>query len=242
MAKRRKVEIEEGMTDCHYCKKTVPESAWRCPHCRRWFREGKIGILGMIAILALVIALVLYLVKPTFLFGGDDDTTVKEYNVDLSLDTGPQIHKAEQGGYTEYAIRVTNLANAADTIELSSPGNPNLVLTYDDSISMTSGDQAVTVIRAEVPSVTPLGSYDFRITATSKSNRAVKDIVDLTVDVVTLSDRYVVSTDKVQVHYILWLSDGEFRESSYARGDTLLVSVDPANQDGTYIGVIPGFS
>ncbi|UCD93047.1 MAG: FKBP-type peptidyl-prolyl cis-trans isomerase, partial [Methanobacteriota archaeon] len=36
--------------------------------------------------------------------------------------------------------------------------------------------------------------------------------------------------------------DGEFRESSYARGDTLLVSVDPANQDGTYIGVIPGFS
>ncbi len=241
MAKRRKVEIEEGMVECHYCKKTVLESAWRCPSCRKWFREGKIGILGIVLILALVIALVLYLVKPTLLFGEDGETTEKEYNVNLSLDTGPQMHKAGQGGYTEYAIRVTNLANAADTIQFSSEGTSPLVVTFDESIPMAPGDQDITIIKVDVPSVTPLGSYDFRIYATSRSDPVAKDLVDLTVEIVTLSERYVITTDKVQVHYALWLSEGDFWESSYQRGETLLVSVDPENKDDIYIEVIPGF-
>lgn len=234
--------MEEGLVDCFYCKKMVPETAWRCPNCRRFFKEGKIGILGIIIILALVVLLVLYLVQPAFLLGGEEEETEKKYRVDISLDTGPEKHKARQGGYTQYGIRAINLANAADTILFSSEDSSPLALTFDDSIPLASGDQALNVIRVDVPIITPLDSYNFQIYATSKADPTAKDVVNLTVEVVTLSDRYVTPSDKVQCYYLLWLEEGDFQQSNYNPPSPFSIAVDPENADDTYKMVIPGFS
>jgi hypothetical protein len=242
MAKRRKVEYDEGTVECFYCGKPVYENSWRCPNCGKWFREGRMSVMGIVAIFVIVIILILYILQPSFVFGDENEETEKRYGILLS-DVNPEWNKAEPGGYTEWGIQVTSLSNVADNFEFTSEAQPELLVTFDkEAIGLTSGKQYLNVLRVDVPTTTPLGIYDFRIYATSKSDSTANDFLDLTVEVVTLSTRTVVQSDKVKCHYTLWLEDGSQQDDSYSRGAPLSVALDSANADSTYITVIPGFS
>lgn len=244
MAKRRKVEYDEDTVECFYCGKPVYDNSWRCPNCGKWFREGRISVLGIIAMFVIVIVLVVYIIQPSFVFGEENGETEKRYGILLKTDPGPNTHRAEPGGYTEWGVQMTSLSTVADTFDFSSvDSSPFLHVTYDSqTIGLTSGKQHINIIRIDVPVTTPLGSYNFRVYATSRADSTASDFLNLTVDVVSLSTRTVGQADKVKCHYILWTSEGDQRDDSYSRGSTLAVAVDPENTDSTYIGVIPGFS
>ncbi|MEE9223212.1 MAG: FKBP-type peptidyl-prolyl cis-trans isomerase [Thermoplasmata archaeon] len=241
MAKRRKVEYDEDTVECFYCRKPVYDNSWRCPNCGKWFREGRISVLGIIAIIVIIIALALYIVQPSFSFGEENGETEKRYGILLSIDPGPNTHRAEPGGYTEWGVQMTSLSTVADNFEFSSVDSSPLQVTYDSqTVGLTSGQRHINIIRVDVPVNSPLGSYNFRVVATSKADSTATDFLNLTVDVVSLSTRTVGQADKVKCYYVLWTSEGDQRDDMY--GSTLAVAVDSANSDSTYIGVIPGFS
>lgn len=244
MAKRRKVEYDEDTVECFYCGKPVYDNSWRCPNCGKWFREGRISVLGIIAIFVIVIVLVAYIIQPSFVFGEENGETDKRYGILLKIDPGPNTHRAEPGGYTEWGVQMTSLSTVADNFDFSSVDSTPLHVTYDSqAVGLTSGQQHINIIRIDVPVTTPLGSYNFRVYATSRADSTASDFLNLTVDVVSLSTRTVGQDDKVKCHYILWVrGEGNVEDDSYSRGSTLAVAVDPENSDGTYIGVIPGFS
>lgn len=243
MAKRRKVEYEEGTVECFYCGKPVYENSWKCPNCGKWFREGRFSVLGIIAIFVILIVMVLYVMQPSFVFGGDDEDTEKRYGILLDIGPGPETHRAEQGGYTEWGVQMTSLSTVADSYEFSSDATTKLQVSYGNQImGLTSGQQQPNSIRVDIPVATELGSYNFKVYVTSKADPTAKDSLNLTVDVVSLSTRTVVLSDKVKCDYILWTSEGNLRDDSYSRGSPLGVSVNPANQDEIYVEVIDGFS
>lgn len=244
MAKRRKVEYDEGTVECFYCGKPVYESSWRCPNCGKWFREGRMSIMGIIAIFVIVAILLVYILQPSFVFGDEEEETEEIHGVMLS-DVNPERNRAEPGGYTEWGIQMTSLSNVADNFEFTSDATTDLLVTFDKQlVGLTSGKQYLNVLRVDVPTTTQLGIYTFRVYATSKSDSTANDFLDLTVEVVTLSTRTVVNSDKVQCHYTLWKPDGVQFDDSYSKpgSSTLSVAIDPNNSDGTYISVIPGFS
>jgi hypothetical protein len=244
MAKRRKVEYDEETVECFYCGKPVYDNSWRCPNCGKWFREGRISVMGIIAILVIVIALAVYIIQPSFVFGEENGETDKRYGILLNISPGPNTHRAEPGGYTEWGVQMTSLSNVADNFDFSSVGESPLQVTYDtQSVGLTSGQQFVNIIRVDVPISASLGTYNFLVYATSRGDPTSNDVINLTVDVVSLSTRTVGQDDKVKCNYVLWVKDtAAVQHDSYSRGTPLLVAVDPANSDGTYIGVIPGFS
>jgi peptidylprolyl isomerase len=244
MAKRRKADYDEETVECFYCGKPVYDNSWRCPNCGKWFREGRISILGIIAIFVIIIALAVYIIQPSFVFGEENGETDKRYGILLNIDPGPATHRAEPGGYTEWGVQMTSLSNVADNFEFTSVDASPLLITYDtQTVGLTSGQRFINIIRIDVPTTTSLGSYSFRVFATSKSDSTANDFLNLTVDVVSLSTRTAGQDDKVKCHYILWVKGaGNVEDDSYSRGSTLEVAIDPENSDGTYIGVIPGFS
>jgi hypothetical protein len=243
MAKRRKVGLEEGTVECFYCKKSVPEAAWRCPNCGRWYREGIMGALGIAAIVIIAILLVLYVFQPSIFFGGEGEESEKRYGVALYLDTGPQTHKAELGGYTEWGFRVSSAANAADTIEFTSEGASQLQVTFERTfLPLGAGANFLNTVKVDVPDFTPLDSYDFTVYGTSRSDPNVFHFLHLTVDVESLPSRTVGPDDKIMCHYIRWTEEGTFGESSYERGEPFGVSINSDNADATYGSVIDGFS
>lgn len=245
MAKRRKVEYDEDTVECFYCGKPVYDNSWRCPNCGKWFREGRISVLGIIAILVIVIVLAIYIIQPSFVFNEENGETDKRYGILLKIDPGPNTHRAEPGGYAEWGVQMTSLSTVADNFEFSSDVSTLLQVTYDtQTVGLTSGQQSINIIRVNVPVNTPLDSYNFKVFATSRADSTASDFLNLTVDVVGLSTRTVVQADKVTCDYILWVKDtANVHDSSYWEARTpLLVAVDPENADGTYIGVISGFS
>ena len=240
MAKRRKVEYDEGTIECFYCGKPVYESSWRCPNCGKWFREGRFSILGIIAIIVIVILLIVYVARPSFVFGEEEEEEEKKYGVLVEVNKNKNI--AEPGGYTEWVIVTTSLSTVADTFEFTSENTGPLLATFDTPvIGLTSGQRIVNTLRVDVPAPTFPGLYDFRIYAASTTDSTANEYLDLTVEVATLSTRTVQSDDKVRCHYTLWLEDGTQEDDSYSGGVTLGVSINPANADDTYISVIPGF-
>jgi hypothetical protein len=243
MAKRRKVEHEEGTVECFYCGKPVYENSWKCPNCGKWFREGRFSVMGIIAIFVIIIVMVLYILQPSFVFGGDDEDTEKRYGISLDIGPGPETHKAEKGGFTEWGVQMTSLSTVADNFEFSSDATSELQVSYSNQIiGLTSGQQQAHSIRVDIPVTTQLGSYNFVVYATSKADPTAEDSLNLTVDVVSLSTRTVVLSDKVKCDYILWTSEGDQRDDSFSRGSPLAVAIDPANKDDTYSDVIDGFS
>jgi hypothetical protein len=243
MAKRRRVEYDEETVECFYCGKPVYDNSWRCPNCGKWFREGRISVMGIIAILVIVIALAVYIIQPSFVFGEENGETDKRYGILLNIGPGPNTHRSEPGGYTEWGLQMTSLSNVADNFDFTSVGESPLQVTYDtQSVGLTSGQQFVNIIRVDVPISASLGSYNFQVYSTSRGDPTSSDFLNLTVDVVSLSTRSVVQDDKVKCLYVLWTSLGDMRDEFYTKGSTLAVAVDPANSDGTYITVIPGFS
>ena len=244
MAKRRKVEYDEDTVECFYCGKPVYDNSWRCPNCGKWFREGRISVLGIIAMFVIVIVLAVYIIQPSFVFGEENGETDKRYGILLKTDPGPNTHRAEPGGYTEWGVQMTSLSTVADNFDLSSDVSPSLQVTYDaQTVGLTSGQQHISVIRIDVPVTTPLGSYNFKVFATSRADPTASDFLNLTVDVVSLSIRTVVQSDKVQCNYVLWVKEvGNVEDERYTDGIPLSVAIDPANADSTYIGVKDGFS
>lgn len=244
MAKRRKVEYEEGTVECFYCGKPVYENSWKCQHCGKWFREGRISILGIIAIFVIIVVLLVYIFQPSFVFGGDEEETQKRYGILLDRGPGPANHKAEPGGYTEWVVQMTSLSNVADNFEFSSVGTSGLQVSFDNPIvGLTSGQQFLNIIRVDIPiSTTPGTTINFDVYATSKEDPTASDSLNLTVDVVDLSTRTVVEGDLIQCHYMLYLEDeGTLNQASYTdMGTTLKVSLRP-QKEGEYTTVIPGF-
>ncbi|MEE9116920.1 MAG: FKBP-type peptidyl-prolyl cis-trans isomerase [Thermoplasmata archaeon] len=244
MAKRRKVEYYEDNVECFYCGKPVYDNSWRCPNCGKWFREGRISVLGIIAIIAIVIALALYIVQPSFSFGEENGETEKRYGVLLNIDPGPDTLRAVPGGYAEWGVQMTSLSNVADNFEFSSVDASPLQITYDtQTVGLTSGQRFINIIRIDVPSIAEVRSYNFKVFATSKSDSTANDFLNLTVDVVSLNTRTVVLSDKVQCNYVLWVKEvGNVHDDSYTRGSPLFVAIDSANADDTYISVLDGFA
>lgn len=245
MAKRRKVEHDEDTVECFYCGKPVYDNSWRCPNCGKWFREGRISVLGIIAMFVIVIVLAVYIIQPSFVFSEENGETDKRYGILLKTDPGPNTHRAEPGGYTEWGVQMTSLSTVADNFDLSSVDSSPFQIIYDSqTVGLTSGQQYINIIRVNVPVNTPPDSYNFKIFATSRADSTASDFLSLTVDVVSLSTRTVVQDDKVTCNYILWVKDtANVQDSSYWEGRTpLSVAVDPANADETYIRVISGFS
>lgn len=242
MAKRRKKEYEEGTVSCFYCGKPVYENSWRCPNCGKWFREGRLSILGIVAIIVIVIILAIYIVNPSFVFGEEEGETEPRYGV--LIDVYPTKNKAEAGGYTEWGIHMSSLSNVADTIEFTTEGTQPLQVSLNNQVvGLGSGKEFLNVLRVDIPAVTPLGQYSFSVYATSRSDPTATDNVTLTVEVVTFSTRTVQLSDLVQCHYTLWTADeGDQRDNSYPRGVPLSVAVDGDNAQGEYLEVIPGFS
>jgi hypothetical protein len=242
MAKRRKVEYEEGTVECFYCRKPVYDNSWKCQHCGKWFREGRISVLGIIAIFAIVIVMLVYIFQPSFVFGGEEEETQKRYGILLDRDPGPAAHKAEPGGYTSWVVQMTSLSNVADNFEFSSVGAQGLQVSYDNPIvGLTSGQQFINIIRVDVPINTSPGTINFNVYATSKEDPTASDSLDLMVDVVSFSTRTVVEGDLVQCHYVLYIEEeGILFQNSYAElGDTLKVSMGATS--GEYTSVITGF-
>lgn len=201
------------------------------------------GVLAIATILALVAAVLLFAIKPAFLFGGEEQGSEEIYGVVLFLDSGPRTHKAEPGGSTDWGIRVASVANSPDTIEFSYEGGSLLQITLDrTNLPLAAGDEFVNAVRVHVPIATPLGSYDFTVYARSVTDPNAFHFVTLTVEVEDLEDRTVGFEDKVQCQYVLWIDGRTFHESSYEQEGTFKVSINPDNADATYLSVIPGFS
>ncbi len=242
MAKRRKVEYDEEAIDCFYCGKPVYENSWKCPNCGKWFKEGRLSVLGIIVIFALIIAVIIYVLQPSFVFGEEEEETEKVYGV-LLANVNPEKNLAEPGGYTEWGIQITSLSNVADSFEFTAQNQGNLAVDFDKQmVGLTSGKQLLNILRVDVPIDTSPGLYDFQIYATSKSDLTASDSLNLVVEVTALNPRTVQQDDKVKCHYILWAEDGHQEQESYSSGIPLSVAVDPANSDDTYLSVIPGFS
>jgi hypothetical protein len=69
MAKRKKEREKKNTVECYYCGKPVSPGALRCPHCGRWYRDGKIAI-ALVVILLVSLPLIAFFSIPQSSGGG----------------------------------------------------------------------------------------------------------------------------------------------------------------------------
>ncbi|GEM_PF-3381590 len=81
MAKRKKeAKKEKNRIECYYCGRPVSPSALRCPHCGRWYRDGKI-VVALVVILLVALPLIAFVstTQPSGNGGGTEGETVTYY-------------------------------------------------------------------------------------------------------------------------------------------------------------------
>jgi hypothetical protein len=247
MAKRKKLGSEEGAAECYYCGKDVPEDAWRCPYCSKWYRDGKemVAVIAVVAIL--VLSMVGYTVAQFVDFSGGDGNGGEppaSYSVEIWTHGQFETHSTGAGRSTSFMIFVRNTAQEADTIDFSFSGavtglNPHI--SYPSRI-MAAGSLLLNILTVDVDSTVFSGTYSVTVIATSRGDSQVTDSVDVSVRVTELQPQEVVEGNYVKCDYILWLSDGSVKDS----GESLPVytgedGIDPEWQSQGYMDVIPGF-
>ncbi len=247
MAKRRKLGTEEGSAECYYCGKDVPENAWRCPYCSKWYRDGKEMVAAISVVAILVLSLVGYTVAQYVDFSGEDGGgggPAASYSVEIWTYGQYEMHSTGPGRSTTFMIFVRNTAQVPDTIDFTFPGTVSGMSPHLDYPSriMSAGSLLLNILTVDVdPSVFP-GTYSITIKATSRGDSEVSDSVDVSVGITELQPGEVVEGNYVRCDYILWLSDGSFKEAN----EGLMVytgtdQIDPQWQSQGYTGVIPGF-
>jgi hypothetical protein len=244
MAKRRKLGREEGTAECFYCGKDVPEKAWKCPYCGKWYSDGKVNMAAISVIVILVLALVGYAIAPFFGSSDEDGGTTPSYSIEIRTHGQSESHSTGPGRSTSFMVFVRNRADVPDTIDLSFGGvatglNPHL--QYPSRV-MTAGSLLLNILTVDVDSFMPVGTYSITLEAISRGDSAVTDTVEVSVQVVDLQPSEVEAGDYVQCDYILWLSDGSVKDS----GESLKVytgtdPMDPQWQADGYLDVIEGF-
>lgn len=244
MAKRRKLGREEGTAECFYCGKDVPESAWKCPHCGKWYSDGKVNVGAISVVIILVLALVGYAIAPYFGSSEEDGGTTPSYNIDIRTHGQFESHSTGPSRSTSFMMFVRNRADVPDTIDFSFEGvatglNPHL--EYPSRI-MPAGSLLLNILTVDVDSIMPAGTYSVTVVATSRGDGTVNDAVEVSVQVVNLQPSEVVAGNYVQCDYILWLSDGSVKDS----GESLKVytgigPMDPQWEANGYLEVIEGF-
>ncbi|MFQ5883476.1 MAG: FKBP-type peptidyl-prolyl cis-trans isomerase [Thermoplasmata archaeon] len=248
MAKRRKLGREEGTADCYYCGKDVPEEAWKCPHCGKWYRDGKEMVAAISIIAILVLSLVGYTVAQYVDLGeesgGGDGGPSASYSIEISTHGQYETHVTEPGESTNFMIFVRNRAQISDTLDFTFPGVVSGVtphLQYPSRI-MSAGSLLLNILTVDVDSSVPSGTYSITVKATSRGDTDVTDTVEISVQIFGLQPDEVAEGNYVSCDYILWLSDGSVKDS----GESLTVytgtgDIDPQWQADGYMTVIEGF-
>ncbi|MEW5937302.1 MAG: peptidylprolyl isomerase [Candidatus Thermoplasmatota archaeon] len=120
MARRRREKDERAEAECYYCGRAVPESAMRCPHCRKLYSTAKKLIALLVAVLLLGAGLG-YIVIATqggehmpflgSIFGGETPVETQSKIIVIELFTGEApitarnfMSLAEQGRYNGVAF------------------------------------------------------------------------------------------------------------------------------------------
>ena len=247
MAKRRKLGSEAGVADCYYCGKDVPEDAWRCPHCRKWYRDGKEMVAAISVVAILVLSLVGYTVAQFVDFPGENGGGVEppaSYSVDVWTHGQFETHSTGPGRSTSFMIFVRNTAQVADTIDFTFPGTASGLdahLDYPSRI-MSAGSLLLNILTVDVDTSVFPGTYSIVVKATSRGDNGVSDSVDVSVQITDLQPQEVEEGNYVRCDYILWLSDASVKDS----GEELKVftgtgEMDPQWEAQDYLDVIPGF-
>ncbi|MFQ6106555.1 MAG: FKBP-type peptidyl-prolyl cis-trans isomerase [Thermoplasmata archaeon] len=246
MAKRRKFGHAEGTAECSYCGKDVPETAWKCPFCGKWYRDGKVNVAAISIIAILVLALLGYTVAQYVdLSGGEGGSGPTEsYSIEIWTHGQFEAHSTEPGRSTSFMIFAKNKAQAPDTLDFSFEGvatglNPHL--EYPSRV-MTAGSLLLNILTVDVNPTMATGTYSITVRATSRGDSEVTDTVDVSVLVAELQPDEVVEGNYVKCDYILWLADGSVEDS----GESLKVftgrgQMDPDWQSQGYLTVIEGF-
>ncbi|MFQ6128095.1 MAG: FKBP-type peptidyl-prolyl cis-trans isomerase [Thermoplasmata archaeon] len=248
MAKRRKLGHEEGTAECHYCGKDVPERAWKCPYCRRWYSEGKEMMVAISIIAILILALVGYTVAQYVDLSGEGGEggggPSPSYSIEIRTHGQFEAHNTEPGRSTSFMIFAGNKAQVADTIDFSFEGvasgiNPHL--KYQSRI-MTPGSILLNILTVDVDASVLPGTYSITVRATSRGDSEVTDTVEVSVQIYELQTDEVAEGNYIRCDYILWLSDGSVKDS----GESLKVytgrdEIDPQWQADGYMTVIEGF-
>lgn len=246
MAKRRKFGAEEGEADCFYCGKSVPENAWRCPHCRKWYRDGK-EMVGAIAIVSiLVLSLVGYTVAQYVELpeNGGGGQPPPSYSVDVYTHSQFETHNTEAGRSTSFMIFARNEAEVADVIDFEFQGVVSGIsprLSYPSKV-MPAGDLLLNILTVDIGGSILSGTYSVTVKATSRGDSSVTDSVEVSIRVFPLQPQEVIEGNYVKCDYTLWLSDGSVKDS----GESLKVfagtgAMDPQMEAEGYLEVIPGF-
>ncbi len=247
MAKRRKLGTEAGLADCYYCGKDVPEDAWRCPHCRKWYRDGKEMVAAITVVSILVLSLVGFTVAQYVDFPGDDGgggEPPASYSVEIWTHGQYETHNTGPDRSTGFMIFVRNKAQVPDTIDFTFPGavsglHPHL--DYPSRI-INAGSLLLNILTVDVDSSVFPGTYSITVKATSRGDTGVSDSVDVSVQIIDLQPQEVEEGNYVRCDYILWLSDASVKDS----GEELKVytgtgEMDPQYQAEGYLTVIEGF-
>lgn len=247
MAKRRKLGSEAGLADCYYCGKDVPEDAWRCPHCRKWYRDGKEMVAAISIVAVLVLSLVGYTVAQYVDFPGENGGGVEppaSYSVDVWTHGQFETHSTGPGRSTSFMIFVRNTAQVPDTIDFEFSGVASGIAPHLDYPSriMSAGSLLLNILTVDVDTSVFPGTYSIMVTATSRGDTDVSDSVDVSVQIVDLQPQEVEEGNYVRCDYILWLSDASVKDS----GEALKVytgtgEMDPQYKDAGYLDVIEGF-
>ena len=247
MAKRRKPGSEAGLADCYYCGKDVPEDAWRCPHCRKWYRDGKEMVAAITVVSILVLSLVGFTVAQYVDFPGEDGgggELPASYSVEIWTHGQYETHNTGPDRSTGFMIFVRNKAQVPDTIDFTFPGAASGLhphLDYPSRI-INAGSLLLNILTVDVDSSVFPGTYSITVKATSRGDTDVSDSVDVSVQITDLQPQEVEEGNYVRCDYILWLSDASVKDS----GEELKVftgtgEMDPQYQAEGYLTVIEGF-
>ncbi|MCK4949422.1 MAG: FKBP-type peptidyl-prolyl cis-trans isomerase [Thermoplasmata archaeon] len=247
MAKRRKLGAEAGLADCYYCGKDVPEDAWRCPHCRKWYRDGKEMVAAITVVSILVLSLVGFTVAQYVDFPGEDGgggEPPASYSVEIWTHGQYETHNTGPDRSTSFMIFVRNKAQVPDTIDFTSPGAASGLHPHFDYPSriINAGSLLLNILTVDVDSSVFPGTYSITVKATSRGDTDVSDSVDVSVQIMDLQPQEVEEGNYVRCDYILWLSDASVKDS----GEELKVytgtgEMDPQYQAEGYLTVIEGF-
>lgn len=244
MAKRRKLGREAGTAECFYCGKDVPEKAWKCPYCGKWYSDGKVNVSAISVIAILVLVLVGYAVAPYFESSEESGGTTPSYSIEIRTHGQYESHSTGPGESTGFMIFARNRADVPDGIDFSFEGvatglNPHLEYPYK---TMAADSLFLNILTVDVDSFLPLGTYSVTVVATSRGDSSVTDSVEVSVQVVNLQPGGVEAGDYVQCDYILWLSDGSVKDSRESlKVYTGTGEIDPQWKENGYMDVIEGF-